>query len=313
MIREEPPMSRQPIPGAVGNKEKNRPDTRRNRFVITIRTFLLVNAGLLMVAAGIHFFKIPNGFATGGVSGLSIIVSHLFPSVPVGPMMGIINILLLGVGFASVGRKFGALTVYSSFALSGMVWLFDLIIPLAAPLTGDRMLELIFAIVLPAVGSAIVFNQNASTGGTDIVAKILSEKTSIEVGKALFIADFFITAGALFAFGVETGLYSMLGLFAKGFLIDLAIESFNMRKQLVIICGKPDEVIAFIMETLHRGATVHEGYGAYTHAQKRIITTVMNRHEAVLLRKYIRELDPASFITITNTSEIIGKGFRTTD
>ena len=299
-------------------EEAVKPETIRRvashiRFMKNMRMFLLVNAGLLLVAAGIHFFKVPNGFATGGVSGVSIIVSHLFPTVPVGPMMGIINVLLLGVGFASIGRKFGAMTVYSSFALSGMVWVMDLIIPLTAPLTGDRMLELIFSIILPAVGSAIVFNQNASTGGTDIVAKILSEKTSIEVGKALLIADFLITVVALLVFGVEIGLYSMLGLFAKGFLIDLVMESINTRKQLVIICGKPNEVCAFITETLHRGATVHEGYGAFTHAPKRIITSVMTRHQAVLLRRFVRELDPSSFITIMNTSEIIGKGFRTTD
>ena len=307
-------MSQADNPGeSVIQPDDLRRIARNNLYRKNMRMFLLVNFGLLLVAAGIHFFKVPNGFATGGVSGLSIIISHLFPTVPVGPMMGIINILLLGVGFASIGRKFGAMTVYSSFALSGMVWVMDLAIPLAAPLTGDRMLELIFSIILPEVGSAIVFNQNASTGGTDIVAKILSEKTSIEVGKALLIADFLITVTALLVFGIEIGLYSMLGLFAKGFLIDLAIESINTRKQLVIICSKPNEVSAFITETLHRGATVHEGYGAYTHAPKRVITSVMTRHQAALLRKYVRELDPVSFITITNTSEIIGKGFRMTD
>lgn len=279
---------------------------------LTLSGFLWVNLGLLLTAAGIHFFKVPNGFATGGVSGLSILISQPFPGIAVGPMMGIINALLLVVGFVAIGGHFGSMTVYSSFALSGMVWVLDILFPLKAPMTNDRMLELVFSILLPAIGSAIVFNQNASTGGTDIVAKILSEKTSLEVGKALLAADFAITLGALFVFGVETGLYSMLGLFAKGFLIDLVIESINARKQLVIVCNRPLEVSQFITDKLVRGATIHEARGAFTHQPKQVITSVMTRRQAVLLRKYVREIDPDSFITITTTSEIIGKGFRTT-
>ena len=279
---------------------------------LTLSTFLWVNLGLLLTAAGIHFFKVPNGFATGGVSGLSILISQPFPRIAVGPMMAIINAALLVIGFLAIGGKFGSMTVYSSFALSGMVWVLDVLFPLKAPMTDDRMLELVFSILLPAIGSAIVFNQNASTGGTDIVAKILSEKTSLEVGKALLVADFFITIGALFVFGVEIGLYSMLGLVAKGFLIDLVIESINARKQLVIVCNRPLEVSQFITKTLVRGATIHEAHGAFTHQPKQVITSVMTRHQAVLLRKYVREIDPDSFITITTTSEIIGKGFRST-
>ena len=279
---------------------------------LTLSAFLWVNLGLLLTAAGIHFFKVPNGFATGGVSGLAILISQPFPNIAVGPMMGIVNILLLIMGFAVIGGHFGSMTVYSSFALSGMVWVLDVLFPLKAPMTNDRMLELVFSILLPAIGSAIVFNQNASTGGTDIVAKILSEKTSMEVGKALLAADFAITLGALFVFGVETGLYSMLGLLAKGFLIDLVIESINARKQLVIVCNRPLEISQFITAKLVRGATIHEARGAFTHQPKQVITSVMTRRQAVLLRKYVQEIDPDSFITITTTSEIIGKGFRTT-
>lgn len=279
---------------------------------VTLSTFLLVNLGLLLTAVGIHFFKVPNGFATGGVSGLSILISHPFPNIAVGPMMGIISALLLLVGFIAIGGQFGSMTVYSSFALSGMVWVLDVLFPLKAPMTNDKMLELVFSILLPAIGSAIVFNQNASTGGTDIIAKILSNKTSLEVGKALLVVDFFITLGALFVFGVEIGLYSMLGLFAKGFMIDLVIESINARKQLVIVCNRPVEVSDYINRSLKRGATIHEAHGAFTHQPKQVITTVMTRHQAVLLRKYVRDIDPDSFITITTTSEIIGKGFRST-
>ena len=275
-----------------------------------IKEFLLINLGLALVAAGIHFFKIPNHFATGGVSGLAIVIQRFFPKISVGPLMLIINILLLIVGYSMIGRNFGSRTVYSSFALSGMVWLLDKVYPLSQPFTNDTMLELILAILLPAVGSAIAFNQNASTGGTDIVAKVLNKLTNIDIGKALLLADSIITILAGFVYGIRIGMYSFLGLVIKAFVIDSVIEGLNLRKQLIIISEKPELIKEYILNNLHRGATIHVAYGAFTNKEEQVITTVVNRGQAVELRKYIREIDPKSFITITNTSEIIGKGFR---
>ncbi len=275
-----------------------------------LKSFLLINLGLVLTAAGIHFFKVPNNFATGGVSGLAIVVRYFLPNISVGPLMMIINIILLIVGFALIGPSFGSKTVYSSFALSGMVWVLDQVNPLSKPLTGDTMLELVFAIILPAVGSAIVFNQDASTGGTDIVAKVLNKLTSIDIGKALLLADFAITIMAGLVFGIRIGMYSFLGLIMKGFLIDTVIEGINIRKQVVIISENPEAVREYIIKNLNRGATIHKATGAFTNEEKHIITTVVNRRQALSLRNYIREVDRKAFITITNTSETIGKGFR---
>ena len=276
-----------------------------------IKEFLLINLGLALVAAGIHFFKVPNHFATGGVSGIAIVAQHFFPgSQAVGPLMLVINILFLIAGYAMIGRNFGSKTVYSSLVLSGMVWLLDKIYPMTRPFTPDTMLELTMAILLPAVGSAITFNQNASTGGTDIVAKVLNKLTSIDIGKALLIADFMITVSAGLVFGIRIGMYSFLGLILKAFVIDSVIESINLRKQLVIISDQSELIQNYILDVLHRGATVHTAHGAFTEHEEHVITTVVTRAQAVSLRKYIREVDPCSFITITNTSEIIGKGFR---
>jgi uncharacterized membrane-anchored protein YitT (DUF2179 family) len=275
-----------------------------------VNGFLLINLGLLLTAAGIHFFKVPNKFATGGVSGLAIVLGHFFPDISIGPIMLVINIALMLMGFALIGKSFGSLTVYSSFALSGMVWLLDRLIPLINPLTNDKLLELFFAIILPAVGSAIVFNQNASTGGTDIVAKVLNKLTSMDIGKALLLSDFVITVAAGVVYGVQTGMYSVLGLIMKGFLIDNVMEGFNMRKQIVIVSSMPEQVRQYIVDNLHRGATIHLAYGAFHNEEKHVITTVVNRRQAVALRQFIRQIDRSAFITITNTSEIIGKGFR---
>jgi uncharacterized membrane-anchored protein YitT (DUF2179 family) len=275
-----------------------------------LKEFLLINLGLVLVSAGIHFFKAPNYFATGGVSGMAIVIRYFFPAISVGPLMLMINILLLVSGYALIGRNFGSKTVYSSFVLSGMVWLLDQTFPMDRPFTNDTMLELIFAILLPAIGSAICFNLNASTGGTDIVAKVLSKKTAIDIGKALFLGDSVIILLAGFVYGIRIGMYSLLGLVLKAFVIDYVIEGLNLRKQLVIISEKPDLVKSYIIDNLHRGATIHLGFGAFTNNEKHVITTVVTRGEAISLRKYIRDVDPQAFITITNTSEIIGKGFR---
>ncbi len=275
-----------------------------------IKEFLLINLGLLLTAMGIHFFKVPNNFAIGGVSGLAIILRHFFPSANVGPLMLIINVILLLAGFALIGKSFGSKTVYSSIALSAMVELLDRIFPMKQAFTDDMLLELIFAIILPAVGSAIVFNQNASTGGTDIVAKVLNKLTSIDIGKALLISDFAITIAAGMVYGMKIGMYSVLGLLLKGFMIDSVLEGINVKKQMVIISEKPEEIKKYIIENLHRGATIYSAYGAFRNEEKHVLTTVLSRRQAIMLRQFIRETDKSAFITITNASEIIGKGFR---
>ena len=278
-----------------------------------ITDFILINFGLLLVSIGICLFKIPNHFATGGVSGLAIIASSLFPKIDVGPMMMIINIILLVIGYFFLGSDFGSKTVYSSFALSGMVWLIQKIIPLSHPLTDDMLLELIYSILFPAIGSAIVFNCNASTGGTDIVAKILSKYTKLNIGKTLMLTDFLIAIGAGAVFGIKIGLYSALGLIMKAFMIDFVIEGLNISKQMVIISSKDSEIREYNVKELHRGATIYKAEGAFTHKQENVISTIVSRRQAIKLRTYIHSIDSSAFITISNTSETIGKGFRSID
>ncbi|WP_027628481.1 YitT family protein [Ruminiclostridium cellobioparum] len=278
-----------------------------------ITDFMLINFGLLLVSIGICLFKIPNHFATGGVSGLAIIASSLFHKIDVGPMMMIINIILLIIGYFFLGSDFGSKTVYSSFALSGLVWIIQKLIPLSHPLTDDMLLELIYSILFPAVGSAIVFNCNASTGGTDIVAKILSKYTKLNIGKTLMLTDFVIAIGAGAVFGIKIGLYSALGLILKAFMIDFVIEGLNISKQMVIISSKDLEIREFIVKELHRGATIYKAEGAFTHKQENVISTIVSRRQAIKLRTYIRSIDSSAFITISNTSETIGKGFRSID
>lgn len=269
-----------------------------------------LNCGLFLTALGIQLFKTPNHFAFGGTSGLSIILASLFPSLDVGSFMWIINAVLVVLGFAFLGVKSMGWTIYSSFSLSFFVSLCERLWPLDHPLTNDVFLELCFAVILPAIGSAIVFNIGASTGGTDIVAMILHKHTSLEIGRALMVSDLAIVLVAAYLFGPATGLYCILGMILKSTVVDSAIESLNLRKVCTVISSHPEQVKEFILKDLHRSATEQQAFGAYTHESEQVLMTVLTRHEAARLRNYIRVIDPKAFITIVNSSEIVGKGFR---
>lgn len=275
-----------------------------------IKDFLWLTLGTLMVTIGVYFFKFPNNFSTGGVSGISVILGALIPGMSTGTLVLIINVTLLIVGFCVFGRSFGIRTVYCSMLMSLSIYILECVLPMEHPLTTQPMLELVFSVLFPAVGSAILFNIQGSTGGTDIVAMIFKKFTSLDIGKALFCTDFIIATLAGVVFGIETGLFSLLGLLAKALVVDSVIESINMSKYFTIVTHNPDEVIAYIKKELNRSATLVTGEGAYTHEGRKLILTVLNRAQAVRLRGYIRSIDPHAFIVITNTSQIIGKGFR---
>jgi len=276
----------------------------------TAKEYLLLTIGTLFIALGVYFFKFPNHFSTGGVSGISIILGYYVPGLTAGSFVFIINAALLILGFAVFGRSFGLRTAYSSTLFSGVIWVLEYVVPFSKPMTSQPLLELIFAVSLPAVGSAILFNIGASSGGTDIIAMILKKYSSLNIGNALFAVDFIITLGALFAFGVETGLFSILGLMVKALLIDLVLENIKTNKCFHIITSSPEPILHYIVENMHRGATILHGEGAYTHENRTVLLTVVNRTQAVRLRSFAKEVDPRCFILITNTGEIIGKGFR---
>ena len=272
--------------------------------------FFLLNLGLVATAVGIAVFKTPNHFAFGGTSGLSIVLATLFPRWNVGAFMWFINAALVVLGFVFLGVRSMGWTIYSSFALSFYVSLCERVCPLSAPLTSDAFLELCFAVILSAVGAAIVFNIGASTGGTDILAMILRKRTDVEIGKALFAVDIAIVCAAAVIYGPRTGLWCILGLVAKTFVVDTAIESIRQRKVCQVICKYPHDVEEFIVRKLGRTATVQTGWGAYSGRRVIILTTVLTRSEAMELRLYVRSIDRGAFITITSSSEIIGRGFR---
>ncbi len=272
------------------------------------RDYGVLTLATLFMVVGIYIFKFPNNFSFGGVTGLAVVLSRVF-SLSAGTYTFIINVALLILGFLFLGRGFGIKTVYvsllTSVALSFMEWAF----PMSGPLTDQPLLELIFAVVMPALSSAVLFNIGASSGGTDIAAMILRKYTSIDIGSALFLVDVAVTVSACFVFDIQTGLFSFCGLMAKSLVIDNVIESINLCKYFTIITEDPQPICYFIHHTLNRSATVFRAEGSYTHAEKEIILTVMNRYQAVQLRNFIKRTEPGAFLMICNSSEIVGKGF----
>lgn len=275
-----------------------------------ISEFLQMSVGMVLLTVGVYFFKIPNGFSTGGVSGIGTLLGTLCPHLSPATWISLINILLLLVGFVVLGRDTGAKTVYCSLLFSGLTSLCEWLVPLSAPLTDQPFLELCYAILLTGCGSALAFNVGASSGGTDIVALILKKYSRLNVGKALLCTDFLIAAGAFYVFGIKAGLYSILGLFSKAFLVDGIIENINSCKYFVVITDHAAEVREYIIKEMHHGVTDSAVIGGYTHKERTMLHTVCRRGEAVRLRRRIREIDPRAFIIITTSNEIIGRGFR---
>lgn len=284
-------------------------EDERNEWKTIIREYVILTLATVLLVVGVYVFKFPNHFSFGGVTGIAIVLGDILPVSP-STVNFILNMVLLVLGFIFLGKSTGIKTVYvsvlTSIGLSYLEW----IAPMNTPLTNQPVLELIFAIVLPAVSSAILFNLGASSGGTDIIAMILKKYTNVSIGIALFIVDILIVLASCLVFDIQTGLFSFCGLLAKTLVIDDVIENINLCKYFTIICDDADPICHYINAELNRSATTYHAQGAYTHKTKTIILTVMNRSQAVQLRNFIKRTQPDAFMMITNSSEIIGKGFR---
>ena len=273
-----------------------------------LKNFSLLTISTLIMAVGIYFFKFTNNFTFGGITGIAVLVAKFLP-ISASDFSFVVNILLLIIGWIVLGKSFAEKTAYSTILLSVSLSLLERIYPMSHPLTNEPLLELIFAILLPALGSAILFNIGASSGGTDVIAMILKKYTNVDIGKGLMISDLIFTLAGFLVFNVKTGLYSLLGLIMRSALIDNFIESFNRAKYFHVVTSNATCICDFIQNDLQRGATIVNATGAFTGDDKYIILTVLSPSQAVKLRNFIKEHDPKAFLLISNTSEIIGKGF----
>lgn len=275
-----------------------------------LKEFFLINLGVVMVALGMYFFLMPNNLATGGANGLAIVINKFNENISVGTIMLIINLILFILAFLIIGKAFGAKTIYSSFAVSFVIFILERVLPMKSSLTGEIFLELVFGILISGIGMGIVFNQNASTGGTDIIAKILNKFFHIDLGKGVLMSDLFITVLAAFAFGLKLSMYAMLGVIINGFVIDAIIEGLNMCKEVNIISKKNDDIKKYIREDLGKTSTSYNAIGDYTEGKREIIVVVISRRDFIKLKNYITKIDKEAFITVRNTCEVFGNGFK---
>ena len=279
-----------------------------SRIKTALKEFPLLTLGTALVALGVYFFKFPNNFSTGGVTGLAILLAAIFP-ISSSTFASVLNVAFLILGFIVLNKGFGARTIYCSLLFSGLLAGLEWLVPLSAPLTDQPLLELLFAVILPALGSGILFNMQGSTGGTDILAMILKKYTSLDIGQALLYVDVVIAGSTLFLIGIETGLFSLLGLLLKSVLVDTVIESINRKKSVILVTTFPEEVASFITHNLGRSATIWEAKGAYTQETRWVVMSALSRSQAVILRRHLKTVDPHGFMLVTNSSEIFGKGF----
>jgi len=278
-----------------------------------LASYLVVTGGVIILALSLHLFIIPNEIAAGGVTGLAMVVNYYVPYIPVGALMTVMNALLLIIAFLTLGKGFGVKTIYASLGLSGIIWALERLLPMQAPLTEDLLLAGAIGSMMSGLGMGIIFNQGASTGGTDIIAKILNKYFYLDIGKALLIIDFIVIFAASITFGTEKGLYAILAVIANGFIIDYSIAGFNIVMQAFIMTSKVEAVADYILHELGRGVTYFTAQGGYTNSDLKVIYTVLSRKEFIRLRAFIKEVDPRAFITISDAHEVLGEGFKRID
>jgi uncharacterized membrane-anchored protein YitT (DUF2179 family) len=275
-----------------------------------VKTYVIITLGVLILTAGLIFFLIPADLAVGGITGIAMVIKKWFPSIDIGLSLMVMNMLLFIIGFWLIGHEFGVKTIYAALSLSGAIWITERFFPIEAPLTDDVFINLFFGILISAIGMGVIFYQNASTGGTDIIAKIMNKYFYIDIGKSLLAVDFIVTLLAVAAFGPKLGLYALLGVIMNGFLIDNVIEGLDLRMKIHIVSREHERIARFITGELERGATVYDARGAFTGEEKTVLVSVMNKREYIRLKKFIKEIDSEAFVTIAHVREVFGEGFK---
>lgn len=282
-----------------------------NKAIKLFKDYIVITLAVIIMDLGIYAFKFPNHFSFGGVSGLAVVLNEIL-GISAAQINLVINLALLVIGFAVLGKNFGLKTAYATVLSSVVLSLMEKVMPISAPLTNQPMLELAYAIALPALAAGMLFYVDASGGGTDIIAMILKKYTTVDIGTALLISDVAIVALSFVAFDVRTGLFSVCGLLAKSVFVDRTMEQMRLCKYFTIISSDPQPICDFIQNVLNRSTTLYNAEGGYSHENKKVILCALDRRQAVILQRFIRQTDDSAFIMITKSSETFGKGFRLT-
>lgn len=278
-----------------------------------IKEYVLSTVGVILTALGLVVFFIPNNIAAGGASGISIILHRLIPMIPIGVWLYMINAFLFILGFLIVGRDFSFKTIYSTFALSFFVDLFDRILEVPKYSGEDLMLAVFFGDVLAAIGMAITFANNSSTGGTDIIARILTKYFHTPIGTTLLIVDFMIGIAAGFTFDFRIGMYALLAIIINGVTIDFVLKGLELSITMTIISQKSDDIKAYILANLERGVTILKAKGAYSGKELDVLYVALKRRELSEILHLVKNIDSEAFVIVTEARYVLGEGFKRID
>ncbi|WP_294814678.1 YitT family protein [uncultured Gemmiger sp.] len=263
----------------------------------------ILTVAVAIIAAAVYFFLVPSHASVSSISGLGIVLSNFVP-LPLSAITMILNVVLLIIGFFTCGREFGAKTVYTSILLPAFIGLFERLFPDIGSLTDSQELDVLCYILVVSVGLSILFNRNASSGGLDIVAKIMNKYLHIELGRAMSLSGMCVALSAALVYDKKTVVLSVLGTYFNGLVLDHFIFDHNIKRRVCIITKKEEELRHFILTDLHSGATVYESYGAYNMEKRREIITIVDKGEYQKLMNFMNREDPKAFITVYTVSDM---------
>lgn len=268
-----------------------------------VRELAILTGAVAIIAAAVYFFLVPSHASVSSISGLGIVLANFVP-LPLSAITMILNVVLLVIGFLTCGREFGAKTVYTSILLPAFIGLFERLFPNLGSLTDSQELDVLCYILVVSVGLSILFNRNASSGGLDIVAKIMNKYLHMDLGKAMSLSGMCVALSAALVYDKKTVVLSVLGTYFNGIVLDHFIFDNNIKRRVCIITGKEEELRRFIIEDLHSGATVYESHGAYNMQKRREIITIVDKAEYQKLMSYMNREDPQAFITVYTVSDM---------
>ncbi len=276
---------------------------RKNTYTQVIKEVFILTVAIAIIAAAVYFFMVPSHTSISSVSGLGIVLSNFVP-LPLSAITMIMNVVLLIIGFFTCGKEFGVKTVYTSIALPVFLGIFEKLFPDSGSITGSQELDVLCYILVVSVGLSILFNRNASSGGLDIVAKIMNKYLHIEIGKAMSFSGMCIALSAALVYDKKTVVLSILGTYFNGIVLDHFIFDHNMKRRVCMITEKEEELRNFILNDLHSGATIYESIGAYNMQKRNEIITIVDKSEYQKLMNFINHEDPNAFITVYTVSDI---------
>lgn len=269
----------------------------------SVREIAVLTGAVAIIAAAVYFFLVPSHASVSSISGLGIVLANFVP-LPLSAITMILNVVLLVIGFLTCGREFGAKTVYTSILLPAFIGMFERLFPNLGSLTDSQELDVLCYILVVSVGLSILFNRNASSGGLDIVAKIMNKYLHMDLGKAMSLSGICVALSAALVYDKKTVVLSVLGTYFNGLVLDHFIFDNNIKRRVCIITKKEEELRRFIIEDLHSGATVYESYGAYNMQKRREIITIVDKAEYQKLMSYMNREDPQAFITVYTVSDM---------